>query len=79
MADSYVQIQHAIMGVRGAQKHFIEAVDRSEKSSDEAIAEIAAGLAELLTPMIMEMEAFSERFQRLHQKVDRIEKKLGSV
>lgn len=59
-----------------AQQTLMEA---SNKAPDEWARLLAYGVAQLTTTMIQEIEAISNRFERLHHKIDRIEKKIGSI
>jgi hypothetical protein len=50
-----------------------------EKATEEWAKLLCYGLARLTTTTIQEIEAMSKEFDRINHKLDRIEKKIGSV
>jgi hypothetical protein len=50
-----------------------------ENATDEWAKLLCYGLARPTTTTIQEIEAISKDFEHLHHKLDRIEKKIGSI
>lgn len=62
-----------------ADMRFANGVNKAATVTDPLEYELFMGLKNLNTATTLSLEAISSRIEQLHQKIDRIEKKVGSV
>ena len=76
MSDNRERFRLVIATLRQTEDS-LNAVRHTTK--DKEIGELAKGLFSLSYGLRVALDILPERIERLHQKIDRIEKKIGSV
>ena len=69
-------VDYAIRNIASGQRHWKSALNRA---TDENTKDLLYGLLLISEGLKVALEIMPHRIERLHQKIDRVEKKLGSA